>query len=167
MALLKHDMRFYRENLKRYSLNTRLLWYREIQVLSNRFNKVCSLGVVYLTWHSYLVSVFLAFGSFRYFSDLDLRVYIQMPISLSIILAFDVAFYSRAGRLPKLSAAASRCWFAANSGPSQKEDWHNRMYKRSCRVLTIGKITRMFVPALFRYILAKTLRLLILTERLN
>ena len=137
-------------------------------MLSTEFAQVYgSLAVPYFTWHSWLVSVILAFGSLRYFNDLDLRVYIQMPMSLSIILAFDVAFYSRAGRLPKLSAAASKRWFGVYREANQKEYWRNRMYKRSCRVLMIGDIRRTFVLALFRFILTKTLRLLILTDRLD
>ena len=147
------------------SLWVRLSWYRQLQVLSKLFHKTYgSLAVPYITYHSFIVSVFLAFGSIRYYDILDLRVYIQMPISLFLLLSFDVAFYSRVGNQPRLSGTAIKAWFGNPGYCSLEGRKMNAVCQRSCRLIATARIRRAFFPSLLRFIVFQTTRLLILTS---
>ena len=141
------------------------MFYRKLQILSHMLRHTYAGNIRYIKYHSFVVSVILLFGCIRYVNVIDLRVYLQMPLTLTLILTFAIKFYSTLGKQPKLSERARRRWFVVSEGVSVEKRRINLRYRRSCKAISMPSIGPTFLPSLIRLIVFQTTRLLILSSR--
>lgn len=146
------------------SMDQRLLSYRQLQLFAAYFEGTYGFMLGITKNYCLIICILLVFGCVRFFHTLDLRLYLNMPLTLFLTGVFAYVFYNPLSKHPGISkkAIVSRFGGSTIRDLGRLERIHAAICRRSCRTICLRGAKRTMVASMLKFVVFQACRLLVL-----
>ena len=150
--------------LQNVPMDQRLLSYRQLHLFAAYFEGTYGFMLGFTRNYCLVICVILVFGCVRFFHTLDLRLYLNMPITLLTTGVFAYVFYNPLSKHPGISKKAIRIRFGGSTvrDLGKLERIQAAVCGRSCRTICLRGTKRTMVVGMLKFVVFQACRLLVL-----